>query len=327
MSDEKLRDLADALAREANTTSCSSQLLLLHRRTAYTTNTTERQGRMIPWNAVARASIRPQWPPPLSVPLTAASAEPEVGPGKGKLLTCFGNGGGIRLLRRWNGLRMPVPCKHLLSAGCGGGGSGGSGGGGVHVKDRNHAPVTCLTYLPLAMLLVSGYADGRVRLWDPCARRHKLAPPPPPSLGTECGRDRREKSGEGSRGASGQYRGRGKHLRLSPGSYAKAAEEWTEKGQTFGCVATFGAVPTTALTPGGKRDGGGAGGDVGGFLRVRAVDSVVFSGVCATSLVVCDPELVRVAQAMDAEEPWNPASAGEIGRGVHTLTLSQAANM
>lgn len=58
-------------------------------------------------------------------------------------------------LRRWSGLRLPVPCKHLLFG--------------------HDAQITCLTYLPLAMLLVSGAANGRVRLWDPCARRHRRA--------------------------------------------------------------------------------------------------------------------------------------------------------
>ncbi|CAM9793309.1 unnamed protein product, partial [Choristocarpus tenellus] len=50
-----------------------------------------------------------------------------------------------------------VPCKRLLSG--------------------HEAAITSLGYLPLAMLLVSGSADGKIRLWDPCSHPHKLAPP------------------------------------------------------------------------------------------------------------------------------------------------------
>ncbi|CAM9419601.1 unnamed protein product, partial [Hapterophycus canaliculatus] len=85
------------------------------------------------WTAIARALITPLWPPPPPLSMSPVSSN--------------SSDGGIQLLRKWNGLRSPMPCKHLLLAGC-------------------RTPVTCLGYLPLSMLLVSGYSDGIVRLWD-----------------------------------------------------------------------------------------------------------------------------------------------------------------
>lgn len=290
VSDENLRALADALAAEANMADCSFQLLL--RRRSASTTSTERWPRLALWTAVARALIRPHWPSPGCFPPMAA---PRQGLGPVTSIETFSMSEGVRLLRRWHGLRLPVPCKHLLSTGSGG------------AVEGDRAPVTCLAYLPLSMLLVSGYSDGMVRLWDPCARRHKLAPPPPAAPATRVG-GRSAGSGE-ARGRDGLGRGRGRHLRLFPGSYADTAEEWTEKGQTFGCVATFGAVPAMT-TVSGKR-GGVAGGDWGGFLKVGAVNSIVLPGEDVSSLVVCNPERARVAQAMDEEQPWDPASAGE----------------
>lgn len=296
VSNESLRDLAAALAAEANSGSCSSHLLLRRRRPEKN-DTNERRPHLVHWTAIARACAQPHWPPPPAIP-AAAGAGQGSGPGGGDFSTSLDShhGDGIRLLRRWMGLRLPVPCKHLLTAGCG-------GGHGVEP-----APVTCLTYLPLAMLLVSGHSDGRVRLWDPCARKHKLAPPPPPTRvrysGGSTGESR--KWGEDS---GGRERDRGRHQRLHPGHYAETKEEWTEKGKTFGCVAIFGAV-RAAETSGG-RQGGGAGGGGGRFLKVQAVDSIVLPGGSAASLVVCDPEGARAARAIDRELPWDPASAGE----------------
>ncbi|CBJ33221.1 calmodulin-like myosin-light chain [Ectocarpus siliculosus] len=212
---------------------------------------------------------------------------------EGNVLTSLDSGGGERMLPRWNGLRLPVPCKHLLS-------SGRSERGGTHSGDGNRSPVTCLTYLPLSMLLVSGHSDGRVRVWDPCDRRHKLAPPPPQSLRALGSEDRETQSRKGGRRS-------GRHHRLFPGSYATTAEEWTEKGRTFSCVATFGAVPAKANTT--ERRGGAAGKNGrGGFLKIRELNSIVLPGGGAASLIVPDPESVRAARAMDEEEPWDPAS-------------------
>lgn len=273
VSDENLRELAKALAEEAATASSSSHLLRLRREHATFAN--DRRCGLASWAAIARALITPLWPPsPLSMsPVSGDTSD-----------------GGIQLLRRWNGLRSAMSCKHLLSAGC-------------------RTPVTCLSYLPLSMLLVSGYSDGRVRLWDPCARRHKLAPPPPPQPLREQIRGGLEIENRHERGMGGRGRGRGSHLRLFPGVYAATVEEWTEQGQTFGCVATFYAVQTT--TASGGQQGRHAGGDGGGLLKVQAVDSIVIPGGGAASLVVCDTESARAAQAMDEDEPWDPSSAGE----------------
>lgn len=290
VSDENLRELADALASVANMASCSFQLLV--RRRSASTTTTEQWSRLVHWTAIARALIRPHWPSADCIPPTAV---PRQGLGPGNKTLSMSDG--VRLLRRWHGLRLPVPCKHLLSAGPGG------------AKDNSRAPVTSLAYLPLSMLLVSGYSDGRVRLWDPCARRHKLAPPPPPPPPPAIHTGGRKTGSREDRGRGGLGRGRGRHLRLFPGSYAETAEEWTAKGQTFGCVATFGAV--RAMTTSAGKRGGVAGGEGGGFLKVEAVDSIILPGGGVSSLVVCDPERVRVARAMDEEQPWDPASAGE----------------
>ncbi|CAM9744831.1 unnamed protein product [Scytosiphon promiscuus] len=275
VSDENLRGLARALAEEATTAFSSCQLLRL--RPEHATLADNRRGVLMAWTAIARALVTPLWPPP---PLSDS------------WVSGNNSGGGIQLLHRWNGLRSPVPCKHLLSAGC-------------------RTPVTCLSYLPLSMLLISGYSDGRVRLWDPCARRHKLAPPPPPPPLRAQGRGGLEGQSRYRKSDGGRGRGGGRHLRLFPGVYAATAEEWTEKGETFGCVATFYAVPRTKAS-GGHQDGS-AGGEGGGLLRVQALDSIVIPGGGATSLVVCDTESVRAAQAMDGDEPWDPSAAGKGG--------------
>lgn len=288
VSDEDLRELADALAVEAHTASASS--CLLQQRDEITT-ANKRRRCVAPWTAIARALIRPHWPP------LSSMVKLDTRSGEGNVLTSFDNGGGVRLLRRWHGLRLPVPCKHLLS-------SGRSERGGTHGGDGNRSPVTCLTYLPLSMLLVSGHSDGRVRLWDPCDRRHKLAPPPPQSLRALGSEDRETQSRKEGRRS-------GRHHRLFPGSYAATPEEWTEKGRTFSCVASFGAVPVTTNTTEGRGGTTGKNGR-GGFLKIREINSIVLPGGSAASLIVPDPESVRAARAMDEEEPWDPASKSEL---------------
>lgn len=229
--------------------SCSSKMLMRRRRSASNT-TTEQWSRLVHWTVVARALVRQHRPSPDYMPPRAVPSH-----GFGPDDSTLSLSDGVRTLRRWHRLRLPVPCKHLLSAGSGG------------TVDGDRAPVTCLAYLPLSMLLVSGYSDGRVRLWDPCARRHKLAPPPsPPSAAPAKHTGGRRAGSHKGRGGGDLGRGRSRHLRLFPGSYAETAEEWTENGQTFGCVATFGAV-RAAMTSAGKRDGF-AGEDGGGFLKV-----------------------------------------------------------
>lgn len=257
------------------------------------------------WAALTRALIRP-WR--LRPPMSSTGR----------------NSRGVNLesressLREWNGLRLPLKCKRLLLP-------GGDSGGDVQV--------TSLTYLPLAMLLASGYADGKVRLWDPCARRHKLAPPPPLPAG------KRQRGGliDGGESVSlgewrrqgGEGNGRGRHLRICPGTYVDTPEEWTTTGQTFGCVAVFGAVSLTAGfngygdSDGSKRGGGDGGGGSDRSMKICAIDAIVVPGdgggggfSCGgggdSSLIVCDAEGARVAREMDDELPWDPASTGEI---------------
>lgn len=218
----------------------------------------------------------------------------------------------IGQLRRWSGLRLAVPCKHILSGCC-------EDNDDHHDDDR--AQVTCLTYLPLAMLLASGYSNGRVRLWDPCARRHKISPPPPDEKyrgnGGGGGRETEEIRGGGSSG---------RHLRIWPGIYVKAAEEWTEDGRTFGCIANFGAVtkaPRGDENAGDGRGGfvevNGGGGGGGGCMKVKALHSIVLPGGGAASPVVCDPECARLSRKMDEEKPWDPTSAGECFPGMKVL--------
>lgn len=300
VSDENLRALANVLAATANVADCSFQLAA---RRGSTSATSAEQGcRLAHWTAIARALILSRWPPPGSIPPMAV---PRQGLGPVTSDDTLSVSDSVRLLRRWHGLRLPVPCKYLLAVD-----SGGSAGG-------ERASVTCLAYLPLSMLLVSGYSDGKVRLWDPCARKHKLAPPPPPPAAPATRAGGWTAGGDENRGRGGLGRRRGRHLRLFPGSYAETAEEWTEKGQTFGCVATFyaaRAAAATTTTAAGTR-GGVAGGDGGGLLKVGAVDSIVVPGGGVSSLVVCNPESARDAQAMDEEQPWDPASAGECVTG------------
>lgn len=270
VSDNDLQELAGALAMEAATSFLCLQA------------TSQEKRCRLAWAAVALSLTRTQWPPlpaPSLTAITLASDSEKV-----TSLDAIGR------LRRWDGLRVAVPCKHILS--------------GSEDDDDNHrAQVTCLTYLPLAMLLASGYSDGRVRLWDPCAQRHKIAPPPPNGRGHGSGNGRSETAGV--RGAGGSS---GRHLRIWPGVYVKAAEEWTEDGETFGCIANFGAV---AKAP--HRDENG--GNVSGFVKVKALHSIVLPGGGATSLVVCDPECARLSRRMDEEKPWDPTSAGEYFSG------------
>ena len=294
VSDNDLRELASALAMEAATSFLCLQA------------TSQEKRCRLAWAAVALSLTRPQWPPQASS-LTAIRASDS------EKLTSLD---AIGRLRRWGGLRLAVPCKHILSGG--------------EDDDDNRAQVTCLTYLPLAMLLASGYSNGRVRLWDPCARRHKIAPPPPPDeIGRGSGKSRCETAGIRGEGSSGR------HLRIWPGIYVKAAEEWTEEGVTFGCIASFGAVakaPRRGENGGdGKTfvkvnsgDGGGgfvkaSGGDGDGFVKVKALHSIVLPGGGTASLIVCDSECVQRSRRMDEEKPWDPTSAGECFPTVKTV--------
>eukprot|EP00752_Nemacystus_decipiens_P008770 g7826.t1 len=71
-----------------------------------------------------------------------------------------------------------------------------------------------------------------------------------------------------------------------------------------------------------RRSAGTTSSGVGsGILKVGAVDSIVFPGGGVSSLVVCDPERARAAQAMDEEQPWDPASTGN-GGGFFYLSSS-----
>lgn len=270
MSNDEISGLAAALATLA---AASYSHLMMPSAAA-------RQSRCrVAWNAVARALTRPQWPPPPSPVVSSAR-----------------DGGNTAVdaslhLRGWSGLKLPVPCKQLLS-----------GAGGL--KD-GAAQVTCLTYLPLAMLLASGHADGQVRLWDPCARKHKLAPSPPPRGGV--GERNHRYSSTGEYGRSGLGEGKDRHLRIWPGNYIDTAEEWTENGQTFGCVAEFGAVTTRGGNAVGSESDGVGG---GGILKVSALDAITIPGGNGVSLAVCDIEGARGARAMDEQEPWDPASTG-----------------
>lgn len=276
VSDEHLQELASALATEAATSFLCLQATSIERRCR------------LAWLAVARSLTRTQWPPS---PSPASSLLARQAPGREQVTSLDTVG----QLRRWRGFRQAVPCKHILSGECEEGGD-----------DR--AQVTCLTYLPLAMLLASGYSNGRVRLWDPCARKHKIAPPPPygRGYGTSSGNGRRETAGIRGKASSGLLLGirdessSGRHLRIWPGSYVKAAEEWTEEGLTFGCIANFGAVEKSPC-----RDGDGV-----GLVKVKALHSIVIPGGGAASLIACDPESARLALRIDDDKPWDPTSAG-----------------
>ena len=101
-------------------------------------------------------------------------------------------------------------------------------------------------------------------------------------------------------------------MRIWPGIYVNAAEEWTEGGVTFGCIANFGAM---AKVP--RRDESGS--DGGGFVKVKALHSIVLPGGGADSLVVCDLEGARLSRRMDEAKPWDPTSAGECFPGTKTL--------
>lgn len=273
--DKHLQELASALTMEASTSFICLQ-----------GTSTERRCRLA-WLAVARSLTRTQWPPPcLTSSLMARQASEK---------ETVSSLDAVGQLRRWSGLRLAVQCKHALPGGC-------------EEGDDDRAQVTCLTYLPLAMLLASGYSNGRVRLWDPCARKHKIAPPPSDARGhgAGSGEGRCQTAGIKGEASSGRHLSirdegsSGRHLRIWPGIYVKAEEEWTEEGLTFGCIASFGAVERSQC-----RDGDG-----GGFVKVKALHSIVIPGGGAASLVVCDSESSRLSRRMDEEKPWDPTSAG-----------------
>lgn len=229
------------------------------------------------WGALVRAVMRPdRWLPSLSSrSLSAALISGGEGMGNGTKRI-------IAELQRWTRLRSPIPCKHLLVG--------------------HEAAITSLAYLSLSMLLASGAADGRVRLWDPCARKHKLAPPPvaPAPLARCAG------------GAEG---------RRNMSTCLEAPEEWTQTGETFGCIADFSALPSTDPSgPVGKRavksrgnvvaDGEGDGIGHRMSMKVSAMDVILIPGGGLRSLVVCDADGVRKAKGLDEGEPCDLASAG-----------------
>lgn len=246
----------------------------------------ERRGR-VAWVAVAGALVHPE----KLTPKIQGSSVSEV----------MNTGGGQNQLqlRQWDSLRLSIPCKFLLST------DRGSNGGLTQV--------TSLEYLPLAMLLATGHSDGRVRLWDPCARKHKLAPPSPQYNGkrrSSSPYDGEEESGGGRPGDFGH-----RHLRIWPGTYAETTEEWTQTGHTFGCVAEFNAAASTTAPPKATTRGR-AGRGVGPGNSVRALHTIVIPGGGGPSLVVCNAEEANVARILDEEkELCDPASVGEKTRG------------
>lgn len=254
------------------------------------------------WAAVTRAVMRPErWLP------TPPSRSQTVLLSGGR--TCRTKGQITAELRKWTGLRRPIPCKYLL---------------------RHDTQVTSLSYLPLAMLVASGTADGRVRLWDPCARRHKLAPSPtaPVRHGTFSGDDfDAVDSASDLQPQCTMYSRRTvdhRHLRTWPGVYVETPEEWTETGKPFGCVAEFSAVPWSDSTnTGGRREERSVRNAADGRqddnsrrrrpVKITMMDVVAIPGGDSRSLVVCDANGARTAKQMDKEEPWDPASAGTVG--------------
>lgn len=248
----------------------------------------ERRGR-VAWAAVAGALVHPE----KLTPKIQGSSVSEV--------TSTGGGQHQLQLRQWKNLRLSIPCKFLLST------DRGSNGGLTQV--------TSLEYLPLVMLLATGHSDGRVRLWDPCARRHKLAPPSPQYDAKRLSSspyDDGEESGGGRPGGISD-----RHLRIWPGTYADTAEEWTKTGNTFGCVAEFNAAASVMATPPPPKaqTRGHAGRGVGPGNAVRALHTIVIPGGGGPSLVVCNVEEAHVARILDEEEQCDPASVGEKTRG------------
>lgn len=290
MSDEELRVLAEALATTA-TASYRRQRLV----------STERRCRSA-WNATARAIIRRRWPqpPPPSLQMREESFQKDI--------TNLNEG--YQELRRWDRLRLQIPCKHLLVTG---------GTGSDERPDGRRAQVTSLTYLPIAMVLASGYSDGKIRLWDPCDRRRKLAPPPQTINKAYHGiahEDEGGDTGAGGNTAGGEVRQRWRrHLRVWPGTYVENAEEWTGTGHTFGCIASFdaGEAGTSMQEDENAHSRGSRSGSVnrGGFAKVRALNAIVLPGGGISSLLVCNPTDARAAQVLDEEEPWDPTSAGK----------------
>lgn len=253
------------------------------------------------WTAVARAAMRPErwFPTPPYRSQKILLSDGRTNRTKGHI---------IAELRKWTGLRRPIPCKYIL---------------------RHDVQVTSLSYLPLAMLVLSGAADGKVRLWDPCARRHKLAPFPivPVHHGTF--------SGDGVGGVdSADHESQflmysretvdRRHLRTWPGEYVENPEEWTQTGKKFRCIAEFSTVRYSDFT---EADGGQKESAVGNAtdgrhdgdvkrrrpMKVTRIDAVAIPGGDSRSLVVCDADGVRTARQFDKEKPWDPASAGTVG--------------
>lgn len=239
------------------------------------------------WAAVARAVQQPQR-------YLHLASLPETTTGSARFTPC------LKKLDGWPSLRLPIPCKKILLG--------------------HHAQVTSVSYMPLSMLLVSGAANGEVRLWDPCARPQKLAPPLTPPCRSPLVDERDEcyqPYGQGD--AAGAYN---RYLRKWPGIYLETPEEWTKTGQTFGCVAEFtvgrpySSNRSTVQAREKRSDGSTLHGKDDGNnrnqrTRVNAIDGFVMQGGLVGSSVVCDEDGSRKARELDTEEPWDPSSAGE----------------
>lgn len=265
------------------------------------------------WAAIGRTAMHPEkWLPTPSTTISTSDDRTIYRSTTSKI---------IAELRKWNGLNRPIPCKHVL---------------------RHDAPVTSLAYLPLAMLVASGAADGKVRLWDPCARRHKLAPPPVLRARHEIAADfdtngfdhglvkhLRSEFPPGSSPDEVNTR----HLRIWPGEYLETPEQWTQTGRTFCCVAEFSVAESSPDPASGvprQREQGvrahvaddGGDGNIGGrrlAMKIATMDAIAIpGGGHLRSLVVCDADGARTARQMDKEEPWDLASAGTFGRYVAT---------
>ena len=239
----------------------------------------ERRSR-IAWSEVARALVRPQWSAP-----AMSGARDEMTAGRDGRKSKF-------QLFQWRKLRLLIPCKFRLSY------------GGV-------AQVTSLEYMPLAMLLATGHSDGRVRLWDPCARKHRLAPPPLHYGGkqfTSSYEDEPE-GGIGGRSCNTTQ----PHGRIWPGFYTNAAEEWTKTGRTFDLVAEFDAATSATVQKSQSEGRADASSGPSGSVRVSALSAIVIpGGGGGPSLIVCDIDGVHAARTLDKEEQhWNMASSGE----------------
>ncbi|CAM9986488.1 unnamed protein product, partial [Phaeothamnion confervicola] len=170
--------------------------------------------------------------------------------------------------------------------------------------------VTALAYLPVSMLLASAAADGRVRLWDPCAANHRLVHP----------------------GTAG-------HVRRWPGHYIRPLDRWTTAGAPFGCVLQLDVAAAAAAAAFGANSGAGAGGVyaaptaaiaaakrgrilIGGSgsaaaaaAVVTAMEAVVSEAHPTSGRILCPEEDERLAATLDAGSAAAYHGAGIGGGG------------